>query len=158
MKDYLYRRLPSEGVPITILIQPEYIPDELPGGGIDCSGGEGLEHGAGRRTIRELGRTNVGTSKGSSMVEGSRQTIAVETSKFDKNGVKIGVTTSGSDMDNNGATDKRRGVVHMDRYIRSYLEFICLHHEQPSTFLHHPARLPEWVKTGERYWDINLGG
>ena len=80
------------------------------------------------------------------------------TGKFEETGIPRVSPPSGADMDDDGDNTKSWRGVYRDRFSRIYLEFLCLHHEQPATFLHHHAQYAERVNIGDSYRDSNLGG
>ena len=61
-------------------------------------------------------------------------------------------------MGGNGATAKMGRVVQRDRFSGSYMEALCVHHEQPTMFLHHPVQRIARFQTGKRDRDSILGG
>ena len=74
-----------------------------------------------------------------------------------KTEVPRGAPPSGSDMDYYGATTKRGRVLKRNRVSGSYLEAMCIHHEQMTLFLHHPAQYTARFQTEERDRVINFG-
>ena len=78
-------------------------------GGRDCSGVKRPTYRKGERTVRDVVIAPAEVNKVGNTGEGTIHKTVGETVKFDKTGFPKGTTSSGYDLDNNGATVKGRG-------------------------------------------------
>ena len=72
--------------------------------------------------------------------------------------MRYGLTRRGSDLYNNGTTDKGMGVFQRYQVGGGDMEVFHLNHEQPHPIYHHSTWCPTWVHTGAGYRDSHPGG